>query len=54
MKGPMAMEDYRRKIQDLSSMKEEIDRLKGQGKKIVFTNGCFDLHTIFQVRKAEF
>ena len=39
----MAMEDYRRKIQDLSSMEKEIDRLKGQGKKIVFTNGCFDL-----------
>ena len=37
------MEDYRRKIKDLSSMKEEIDRLKGLGKKIVFTNGCFDI-----------
>jgi len=37
------MEDYRRKIKDLSSMREEIDRLKGLGKKIVFTNGCFDI-----------
>ena len=37
------MEDYRRKIKPLSSMKKEIDRLKGQGKKIVFTNGCFDI-----------
>jgi rfaE bifunctional protein nucleotidyltransferase chain/domain len=37
------MEDYRQKIKDLSSMKKEIDRLKGQGKKIVFTNGCFDI-----------
>ena len=37
------MEDYRRKIKSLSSMKKEIDRLKGEGKKIVFTNGCFDI-----------
>ena len=37
------MEDYRRKIKPLSSMKKEIDRLKGEGKKIVFTNGCFDI-----------
>jgi D-beta-D-heptose 7-phosphate kinase/D-beta-D-heptose 1-phosphate adenosyltransferase len=37
------MEDYRRKIKDLSSMKEEMDRLKGLGKKVVFTNGCFDI-----------
>jgi rfaE bifunctional protein nucleotidyltransferase chain/domain len=39
----MTMEDYRQKIKNLSSMKKEIDRLKGQGKKIVFTNGCFDI-----------
>jgi D-glycero-beta-D-manno-heptose 1-phosphate adenylyltransferase len=37
------MEDYRRKIRDLSSLKKEIDQLKGQGEKIVFTNGCFDI-----------
>lgn len=37
------MEDDRRKIKDLSSLKKEIDGLKGQGKKIVFTNGCFDI-----------
>ena len=24
-------------------MKEHIDRLKAEGKKIVFTNGCFDI-----------
>jgi rfaE bifunctional protein nucleotidyltransferase chain/domain len=37
------MEDYRQKIRDLSSMKKELDHLREQGKKIVFTNGCFDL-----------
>jgi hypothetical protein len=35
------MEDYRQKIRKVLSIKKEIDRLKGQGKKIVFTNGCF-------------
>lgn len=37
------MEDYRQKIKSLSSMKEKTDALKAQGKRIVFTNGCFDL-----------
>ncbi|MBW2610188.1 MAG: D-glycero-beta-D-manno-heptose 1-phosphate adenylyltransferase [Deltaproteobacteria bacterium] len=37
------MESYRLKIKDLSDAKKEIDRLKAEGKKIVFTNGCFDI-----------
>jgi rfaE bifunctional protein nucleotidyltransferase chain/domain len=37
------MEDYRQKVKRLRSIKREIDGLKGQGKKIVFTNGCFDI-----------
>lgn len=37
------MEDYREKIKDVSSMKREIERLKGEGKRIIFTNGCFDI-----------
>lgn len=37
------MEEYRKKIKDLSSLKKEIEALKAQGKRIVFTNGCFDL-----------
>jgi D-glycero-beta-D-manno-heptose 1-phosphate adenylyltransferase len=37
------LQDYRQKIKDLASMKKEIDHLKEQGGKIVFTNGCFDL-----------
>jgi cytidyltransferase-like protein len=37
------MRDYRQKIMDLSSMETQIDRLRRQGKKIVFTNGCFDI-----------
>jgi rfaE bifunctional protein nucleotidyltransferase chain/domain len=37
------MEEYRKKIMDLSSLKKETEALKAQGKRIVFTNGCFDL-----------
>jgi rfaE bifunctional protein nucleotidyltransferase chain/domain len=37
------MEEYRKKIKDLSDLKKEIEALKAQGKRIVFTNGCFDL-----------
>ena len=37
------MEEYRKKIKDLSDLKKDIERLKAQGKRIVFTNGCFDL-----------
>ncbi len=31
------------KIKNITQLKKIIDRLKSQGKKIVFTNGCFDL-----------
>jgi len=31
------------KIKGIASLKREIRKLKEQGKKIVFTNGCFDL-----------
>jgi rfaE bifunctional protein nucleotidyltransferase chain/domain len=37
------MKDYRQKIKTLQEAKAEIDRLKAIGKKIVFTNGCFDI-----------
>jgi D-glycero-beta-D-manno-heptose 1-phosphate adenylyltransferase len=37
------MEKYRQKVKDLAAMKREIDQLKAEGKKVVFTNGCFDL-----------
>ena len=37
------METYRLKIKDLQEIKKETDRLKSEGKKIVFTNGCFDI-----------
>jgi len=39
----MKMERYRLKIKDLHDIKEEIEKLKVKGKKIVFTNGCFDI-----------
>ena len=37
------MEKYRFKIKELDEAKKEIDLLKSEGKKIVFTNGCFDI-----------
>ena len=37
------MEEYRKKVKDLTSVKKEIEALKAQGKRIVFTTGCFDL-----------
>jgi rfaE bifunctional protein nucleotidyltransferase chain/domain len=37
------MEEYKKKVKDLISVKKEIEALKAQGKRIVFTNGCFDL-----------
>jgi D-beta-D-heptose 7-phosphate kinase/D-beta-D-heptose 1-phosphate adenosyltransferase len=37
------MEEYRKKVKDLSALKKKIEALKAQGKRVVFTNGCFDL-----------
>ena len=37
------MEKYRLKIKTLEQTREECTRLKASGKKIVFTNGCFDI-----------
>lgn len=37
------MEKYRLKIKKLPDMKKEIDQLRAEGKKTVFTNGCFDI-----------
>jgi D-beta-D-heptose 7-phosphate kinase/D-beta-D-heptose 1-phosphate adenosyltransferase len=37
------MEHYRAKIRPLDALRDEIERLKATGKRVVFTNGCFDL-----------
>ena len=37
------MEEYRKKVKVLSELKKEIEGIKAQGKRVVFTNGCFDL-----------
>ena len=37
------MEEYLSKIKDQKAMKELVERVKGDGKKVIFTNGCFDL-----------
>jgi D-beta-D-heptose 7-phosphate kinase/D-beta-D-heptose 1-phosphate adenosyltransferase len=44
------MEDYRQKIKTLEDAKKEIDLLKKEGKRIVFTNGCFDILHIGHTR----
>lgn len=38
------------KILDWNELKEVTDRLKAEGKSIVFTNGCFDLIHVGHVR----
>jgi len=37
------MRDYTSKILDIESMKAERERLRSEGKTLVFTNGCFDI-----------
>jgi rfaE bifunctional protein nucleotidyltransferase chain/domain len=37
------MEEYRKKVKELPDLKKEVEALKAQGKRVVFTNGCFDL-----------
>jgi D-beta-D-heptose 7-phosphate kinase/D-beta-D-heptose 1-phosphate adenosyltransferase len=44
------MQNYRLKIKGLSDAKKEIEALKALGKKIVFTNGCFDILHIGHAR----
>jgi rfaE bifunctional protein nucleotidyltransferase chain/domain len=41
---------YRLKIKEPSEAKKDIDNLKSQNKKIVFTNGCFDILHIGHTR----
>jgi rfaE bifunctional protein nucleotidyltransferase chain/domain len=37
------MEEYLSKIKTQSEMKKVVEKKKDEGKKIVFTNGCFDI-----------
>ena len=37
------MEAYRLKVREIEELRRETDQLKARGKRIVFTNGCFDL-----------
>ena len=39
----MVLDTYRYKIKTLQQAKDECERLKASGQKIVFTNGCFDI-----------
>ena len=37
------MESYLKKIKTIDDLKKDVERLKARGKRIVFTNGCFDI-----------
>jgi len=37
------MEEYLLKIKNQTAIKKTVDRIKEEGKKVVFTNGCFDI-----------
>jgi cytidyltransferase-like protein len=37
------MSNIAEKVKQLAELKPERDRLRASGKKVVFTNGCFDL-----------
>ena len=39
-----------KKIKTLAQMRAVVARLKGRGKKVVFTNGCFDILHVGHVR----
>jgi rfaE bifunctional protein nucleotidyltransferase chain/domain len=44
------MEKYRLKIKELSDARKEVERLRSDNKKIIFTNGCFDILHIGHTR----
>jgi rfaE bifunctional protein nucleotidyltransferase chain/domain len=37
------MEEYFSKIKNRRAMKEAVKRVKAEGKRVIFTNGCFDI-----------
>jgi rfaE bifunctional protein nucleotidyltransferase chain/domain len=44
------MEKYHLKIRELPDAKKKVERLRSKNKKIVFTNGCFDILHIGHAR----
>jgi len=48
--GVKDMGNYRLKVKTLSDARKEIEVLKALGKKIIFTNGCFDILHIGHAR----
>ncbi len=44
------MEKYRLKIRELPDAKKKVEKLRSKNKKIVFTNGCFDILHIGHAR----
>ncbi|MGQ9661547.1 MAG: D-glycero-beta-D-manno-heptose 1-phosphate adenylyltransferase [Kiritimatiellia bacterium] len=48
------MRDTREKILSREAMRQERERLRGEGKIVVFTNGCFDIFHAGHVDLIEF
>ncbi|MBN1905196.1 MAG: D-glycero-beta-D-manno-heptose 1-phosphate adenylyltransferase [Deltaproteobacteria bacterium] len=44
------MKDHREKIRSIDDAQKEVELLKKEGKRIVFTNGCFDILHIGHAR----
>ena len=44
------MEDYRAKIRNQNEMKKAIESMKRERKRVVFTNGCFDILHLGHIR----
>jgi D-beta-D-heptose 7-phosphate kinase/D-beta-D-heptose 1-phosphate adenosyltransferase len=44
------MKDHREKIKTIDDAQKEVELLKKEGKRIVFTNGCFDILHIGHAR----
>ena len=40
----------KKKIKDIKTIKSIVDRLKTRGKRVVFTNGCFDILHVGHIR----
>ncbi|HVO84117.1 MAG TPA: D-glycero-beta-D-manno-heptose 1-phosphate adenylyltransferase [Syntrophobacteria bacterium] len=47
------MREARKKVVPRRTLKRKVDALKGAGKRVVFTNGCFDLLHLGHIRSLQ-
>jgi D-beta-D-heptose 7-phosphate kinase/D-beta-D-heptose 1-phosphate adenosyltransferase len=53
MKGEKLKFYHTQKIKSLDELKQIVDRLKSENKKIVFTNGCFDILHLGHIKSLQ-